>query len=863
MTGERWAELKPIFQDALQRDGADRAAALERACGPDADLRRDVERLLAAHAGAGSFLEPRNGVAADGLSIALGDVRGEPVPAHVGPYRVIRELGRGGMGTVYLAERDDPNLRRTVALKLVDVGSRSLVRRFQTETQILAALEHPGIARLYDGGTAPNGLPYFAMEYVAGTDLLTYCNERRASIADRVARFARVCDAVQYAHQNLVVHRDLKPSNILVTADGDPKLLDFGIAKLVTPDGDTADETVWFARVLTPQYASPEHLRGDPVTPASDVYSLGVILYELLCGCRPYRVSGRSHAEIERAIAHHEIVPPSKTALDAAAAAARATNVEKLRRRLRGDLDTIALKALSAAAAHRYATAADLAADLRRHVDGFPVEARPDSSAYRVVKFVRRHRAAVATGGLTAVSLVVGLTAALWQAHIARSEAAKAQQMAAFLSGMFQNANPVEARGKPLMARDLLDRGTASINGGLKNSPEVQASLLLVMADAYFRLDVIPKSVELAQQALGIRERRFGADSPEVADALYTAGIMLRRAGRGKDGLPLLERALAIRQKRRGADDPALAQTMASVALAREGLGISRGVRELFEKSVAIEERTSPRTSRLALAYNNLATHLHRHGDLAAARRAYERSIANYETSQEAENWGIAMPLLNLGTLLREDEELPAAQPLFERALAIDEQRFGAESQGTAYTLGCLGDLARARGDFARAHQLLERSVATFTKSDGPDTRMIAAPERYLGLTLVDEGRAADAIPHLEHALRVEERTHGPSHQEVAGTLVELARARLVVSGPAAAEPLLRRALAIQQSVLPEDHRDRVPTLTLLAQVLVQQQRPDEARALLDEAVRLASRHLPSAHSYRVAAEAARRQLTP
>jgi len=344
-----------------------------------------------------------------------------PLPERIGHYRVRRELGRGGMGTVYLAERDEPGLRKTVAVKVVSRGMDSafVLRRFRTERQILAGLEHPGIARLYDGGTTDEGLPYFVMEYVDGEDLVAYCDRHHLPVRTRLQLFLRVCEAVQYAHQGLVVHRDLKPSNILVTAAGEPKLLDFGIAKLLGPQvgEESEDQTASVVRLLTPDFASPEQVRGDRVTTASDVYALGVVLYEVLSGRRPYRLKGGTAAQLERAILERDVQAPS-TAL-----------ARDLRRQLRGDLDNVVLKALRKDPAERYATAAELADDVRRYLDGFPVRAAPDRPAYRIAKFLRRHRTAVTAGAAVVLSLVAGLGIALRQARVAEAERRRAEAL--------------------------------------------------------------------------------------------------------------------------------------------------------------------------------------------------------------------------------------------------------------------------------------------------------------------------------------------------------------------------------------------------------------------------------------------------
>src|SRR4029453_5319211 len=395
MNPERWQRLEELFHRVLELPPEARAARLAEAGGDDLDLRAEVNRLLHSHAEATSFVRD----AAAGVEHVAATIM--PEAAHIGAYRIVRELGRGGMGTVYLGERADAQFEMRVAVKLIKRGmdTDAVLQRFRHERQILAGLEHPTIARLLDGGTTDEGLPYFVMEYVDGQPIDEYCRTHQLSLEQRLRLFLRVCEAVQYAHQGLVVHRDLKPSNILVTAAGEPKLLDFGIAKLLRPQvgEESEDQTASVVRLLTPDFASPEQVRGDRVTTASDVYALGVVLYEVLSGRRPYRLKGGTAAQLERAILERDVEAPS-TAL-----------ARDLRRQLRGDLDNVVLKALRKDPAERYATAAELADDVRRYLDGFPVRAAPDRPAYRIAKFLRRHHAAVTAGAAGVFGLVAGL----------------------------------------------------------------------------------------------------------------------------------------------------------------------------------------------------------------------------------------------------------------------------------------------------------------------------------------------------------------------------------------------------------------------------------------------------------------------
>ncbi len=421
-----WQRLNEIFAAALELDTGERATFLDKNCEPD--LRPEVEAMLAAnrHLDSQKFLEAN---AFDATTRALSPLEAEDAlkDKRIGSYRIIREIGRGGMGAVYLAQRADAQFRQQVALKIIKRGMDwdEIVRRFKRERQVLAALNHPHIARLLDGGTTDEGLPFFAMEYVEGIPLTEYCDQRKFTIEERLQLFRKVCTAVSYIHQNSIIHRDIKPSNILVTRDGTPKLLDFGIAKILMPEGflTTVDQTATGVQPFTPQYASPEQVRGEKVTTASDVYSLGVLLYELLCGHQHLRLKNRSHLEILKIIAEQEPTAPSTAALTTEEIApdekttailspetiadSRRHSPEKLRRRLRGDLDNITLKALRKESAQRYESVEELSEDIRRHLERLPVTARKASVAYRTAKFVRRNRTTVTFAALLAVLLIV------------------------------------------------------------------------------------------------------------------------------------------------------------------------------------------------------------------------------------------------------------------------------------------------------------------------------------------------------------------------------------------------------------------------------------------------------------------------
>ena len=421
-----WIRLEELFDEALKLDSEEREDFLQRIGAEDPAMAAQVRSLVASHLAASGFLETPPAAALPGALTAFD---------RLGPYRIVEEIGRGGMGIVYRAVRDDEHFTKEVAIKVIEPGLRSegILKRFRAERQILAMLDHPHIARLVDGGAAADGSPFLVMEYVSGKPLLEFCDEQEISIEDRLRLFVTVCNAVAFAHQRLIVHRDLKSDNIMVTPDGAPKLLDFGIAKLLSPDASDASATVTapMQRMLTPDYASPEQVRGEPVTVASDVYSLGVVLYELLTGTRPLRFESRNAEEVLRVVTHEEPAPPSAGVTrtgSAETASRRRTTTARLRRQLAGDLDYIVLKALEKEPGRRYASVDQLTRDIQRYLENLPVLARGRTTAYILSRLVRRHRAAVVTGAVVLAALLAGLAGTTWQARIARIERDRAQR---------------------------------------------------------------------------------------------------------------------------------------------------------------------------------------------------------------------------------------------------------------------------------------------------------------------------------------------------------------------------------------------------------------------------------------------------
>jgi eukaryotic-like serine/threonine-protein kinase len=479
----RWIRIKDLFAEAIALTPEARAESIARSCADDLSLRRELEALLEAHDQAGRFME-RGVLAIPEAAQAVVDATHTAVPARVlptrfGGYRIVRELGRGGMGVVYLGARDDESFDKLVAIKVIsgDLVDPIVSGRFREERRILASLDHPDIARLLDAGTSEGGVPYVVMEYVEGDPIDVYCAARYLPVRERLALFGRVCAAVQYSHERLVVHRDIKARNILVTRDGAPKLLDFGIAKLLDPGGFDRHVTRTTFRALTPESASPEQVRGDPVTVSTDVYSLGVLLYRLLTGRSPYRGDMTTESGAARAICEEEPLRPSDA-------------LGPLGRGLRGDLDLISLKALRKDPARRYSSVEQLSQDIARHLARLPVLARPDSVHYRATMFIRRHKAGVAAAALVVLSLAGGVIATAWQAHVARVERARADRRFADVrrlanSFLFEFHDAIERLPGSTKARELVVRRATEYLDSLSKESAHDASLERELAASY------------------------------------------------------------------------------------------------------------------------------------------------------------------------------------------------------------------------------------------------------------------------------------------------------------------------------------------------------------------------------------------
>jgi serine/threonine-protein kinase len=822
-SSEHWRRVDALFAVAVELDEAARDAYLREQCRDDAGLRREVETLVRADRRASDDGFIANPVAAAVRDLTAGDL--SRVGERVGPYRLVAELGHGGMGTVYLAERADAEYHAQVAIKFVRgaLAVPELARRLRMERQVLADLQHPGIARLLDGGTAADGTPYLVMEHVEGQPIDAWCDGRRLGLRERLTLFLKVCDVVQYAHRSLVVHRDLKPSNILVQADGTPTLVDFGIAKLVDPDGSDGGDATATVRLMTPSYASPEQLLGRRVTVATDVYSLGVVLYRILTGSLPFDLAKATPAEIERRVTGEEPLRPSQVVRDRVSA-----------RQLAGDLDTIVSKALRKESERRYGTVAEFAEDVERYLDGRPVLARRDTFGYSAGKFVRRHRAgvAVAAGVLLVVSGLTGVyTARLARERdVARAEAARADRVVEFLKNVFLEASPDESEGRSLTAAQLLERGVSRVRTDLSDEPVVQADLMTVMGDVYRGLGLYEEAEAQLLQALAIRRETGAPQDSGLAELLSTLSVVTRVAGDFVAADSFAQRAVELRRRLSGTDNEPYADVLNNLAEAKRSVGDWAAAESLYREGLAIRRRIFPPVHRdIAESLNNLALLLlseGRYGDAEAmAREALAMRIAlgapvRFEVSNGQSNLAIILTL---------EGKYAEAESLFVAALADRRRLFGPDEPRTLNTQQWYGRLLYEQGRYDQAERMLQDALRRMRGRVPPDHPFARNALEWLALTLSARGLHDSAVATAERAVAAFGRQVGPAHPETLEAMRIMGAVKAAAGQTTAAESLLVAAYDGQLARLGPDHPATRDTRRALAALYVAMGEPRRA----------------------------------
>jgi eukaryotic-like serine/threonine-protein kinase len=821
VTSDRGRRIGMLFERALALPPPERGAWLRRVAGDEPGLVEEVEALLAADASSLPVLEA---TPEELLEAVRPPPPEESRSEHtVGRYRLVREIGRGGMGAVYLAEREDVGLR--VALKLLRAGAGlanpDQVRRFLLERRLLARLEHPLIARLLDGGVTPDGTHWLAMELVAGEPITDACDRLRMDVPARLRLFEEVCEAVSYAHRNLVVHRDLKPSNILVVEEPAgrwrPKLLDFGIAKLLDQDdGGLATRTgAW---PLTPEYAAPEQLEGGPVTTATDVYGLGVVLYELLTGGRPDPARTRALAGADAGPGRAPLLRPSaavarrreRGGVDArAAAAARATTPDGLRRVLAGDLDNIVIKALEEDPARRYESAAALGDDMRRYRRGLPVRARAPTAGYRARKFLARNRAAVAVAAGVLASLLLGLGAATWQAAEAgrarlRAEQAlsSSQQVRGFLADLFNARHPQDARSTAVTLSELLEQGVRRADG-LAAQPLIQAEVLEEIGRVYQNRGEFKRAEAVFRRVLERREAVLGARAPATATALAHLGDAVRRQLRFDEADRLYRRALAIRRATVGERHPEYASVQAGLASLATFRGDLHTALSLYGQVHAIRrEAFGIQHPSVAEALRLLAITRRRLGDYPEATSLYREALELRRRIHGPGSPEAAWAMIHLGDQLGSyNGESEAAETVYEEGLGILRARLGDGHPDLLHALHSLATLKEGRGEFVAAEALLRESLEIVRRHFGEDNWRMATEVDILGTHYRRRGDYARAEELHRRALGLFEELYPPAHRYPIGSRSNLVKVYLDSGEYEKAEATAREALALLEEV--------------------------------------------------------------
>ena len=784
---ENWQQVKDLFAEAIEQSADSRLEFLRDKCNGDHLLFDEVNSLLAASSETENLIENN----AIDLAARVGAEESNYTEQHFGNYRIIREIGSGGMGTVFLATRDDGEFTMQVALKIVrqSVADREIVERFKRERQILANLNHPNIAALHDGGINEKGEPYLAMEYVDGETLIEYADRQRLSIPERLRLFLKICAAVSYAHRNLVVHRDIKPSNILVTPEGEPKLLDFGLAKAFESDGSKTQTAL---RAFTPAYASPEQILGRSITTASDIYSLGVVFYELLTGVKPFHFDDRSLEEIVRTITNSEPQVPSATSQSAIRTP-----------QLKGDLDNIALTALRKEPERRFKTVDDFAEDIERHLAGRPISARPNTAGYLTGKFIRRNKIAVAAGLLVSISLLAGLTISLWQAAIARRETVRSQAVNQFLQKMLLTAIPESGgsgkKGSQATVIDVLYQAEKRLDEeDLSSQPEVRAELRQLIGLAYLNQGMYETAERNLTRAFDEQSSLFGRDSPRTLKVEYGLARLYQEKGDYASAYKIYERRFeswrSEFQQHRIEPQPYV-EKLSDFGAACRALGDSARAEQLVREALDVATQFSL-DSQVDFTRTILNLILLDQGRFEEAKTSQVTTVARVRKAGIEDNPTLSLALTLMGSILMENGDLADAEANLAEGEGIYRKLYGPEYLAIYDNIRLQAQVAYLNGDYRSANKKIDLALDNYRKNSSPKNISFATALTIKGLVLNKLGKPAEAESLLREAVRLRDENLPPAHFMTALTKGALGEVLLDEKKVSEAEPLIRSSYA-------------------------------------------------------------------
>jgi len=833
MDAERWARIQDVFHRAADMPAVDRDAFLDAECGADDELREEVSALLDEDARGESLLDRDIAHVAHEV---LGRGASHALPDRLGPYRITRLLGEGGMGVVYLARRDD--LGSDAAIKILRDAWLSPARRdrFASEQRTLAQLNHPLIARLYDADTLPDGTPWFVMEYVDGVPLTDYCRDHASSMPDRLRLFRNVCEAVQHAHGQAIIHRDLKPSNIFVMQDGTIKLLDFGIAKHLDDGAVDSDHTRTGLRLMTPAYAAPEQIRAGRVGIHTDIYSLGVVLYELLTGRLPFDVAHRTPAEVETLIAEHDPVKPSAVArrrLEHEGADAKLPAASKSQW---DDLDVLCLTAMHKEPARRYATVDALIRDIDRYLAGEPLEARRDSVRYRAGKFLRRNWRPVSIAAavfVIIVGLVVFYTVRLTNArNVALGEATRAQRIQGFMVSLFQGDEGDVAPSESLKVVTMVDRGLKQARA-LDGVPESQAELYETLGSIYQELGNYDRADSLLRTSLSERRALFHADHPAIANSLVALGLLFDARAQYDSAEALIRQALAMQQRVLPRGDPTTAKTTSALGRVFEDQGRYSDATAMLDTAVQLLSGPNSQPADLAAAITELANSHFYAGHYAISDSLNQRALLIDRSLYGPRHPNVADDLINLGAIQYEYGHYFAAERYYRQALGIIRAWYGENNPETASALTMLGRTLIDEKKYDEAAQLLGEALDVQQRAYGPVHPRVASALNELGKVAQQRGRLDEAAQDFRRMADIYRQIYHDKHYLIGIALSNLASVYTAKKQYAVSDSLFRDVLRRYADVLAPSHQLVGIAHVRLGHTLVLERRfPDAEREL-------------------------------
>lgn len=800
MNQDRLNKIRELFDKASNLNAVEREVFLNQECANELELKKEILSLLDSLENTKDFLEEASTIVEQNKN----NFTDPYIDKQIGNYLIDGEAGVGGMGIVYTGRRNDKEFEQKVAIKILKHGitSEYLLKRFQIERQTLANLQHQNIARLLDGGRTIDGLPYLVMEFIDGIPITEFCHQKKLSLEEKLKLFREVCTAVQYAHQNLIVHRDLKPGNILVTKDGIPKLLDFGIAKLI--DEELVDNNEGLTRTgvwhLTPEYASPEQIKGEKITTASDIYSLGVLLYQILTGYQPYKISNNSPAAISKIITEEIIQKPSEKVKDKSREHAESNLFlnDKISNQLKGDLDNIVSKAMHKDPARRYVSVEQFSEDVRRHLSGLPVIAQKDTAGYRLSKFIQRHKVGFISSVGFIVFLIINLIAIIWQANIAANErdkakleAQKVETVNKFLLDMLSSVDPTEI-GRDVKVYDVLRKSALGVEKGFKDQPGIEASIQKTIGKTLTSLGEYDEAKPHLLRSLLLNERVYGKQSNQASESNYELALYYHWIGELKTADSLYKKSLQIFKRNSDVSKRSLASTLNDYGILKSDFAEFDESKKMYEESLNILlENYGEKDRDVASLYNNLAIVMQAQKDLDGAEKYFHKALElNIELFGENRP-EVSSNYNNLAYIYIDKGDFTRAEEYFIKSLELKKKYYGADHSYVGFAFLNLGGLEFRIGKINESEKYILDAIKNLKKSVNEDHIWLGLAYYWYGKILIEKSKYSEAETYLRKSLTINKKNYPKDHPNIISSSAELGVVSFHLGKFAEAEKLL------------------------------------------------------------------------